>query len=393
MPPAIRLLPGGDRRAQSGHPWIYSNEIDMTSATKALAPGTIVIAERAQGQAIGVGFFNPRSLIAFRFLSRTPSKQIDEKFVSRRLDRALRLRQRLYDAPYYRLVHAEADGFPGCVIDRYGNHCVIEPNSAGADRMIDLIAESLDRLIGPKTMLVSAHSPARSLEGLAPALEWRKGSADGPVEITENGAIFLIEPSAGQKTGWFFDQRDNRALMAGLARGLDVLDLYSYLAGFGIQALRAGAKSALAVDRSQAALDLGRQSAERNNVAAGFASECADAFEFLEAAQPEHRSFDMVIADPPAFVKSRKDVNQGSKGYRKLARLAAARVRTGGFLFIASCSHNMPVEDFRREVARGIHEAGRAGRILYARGAAPDHPQHPMLPETAYLKALVLQID
>ncbi len=391
--PRIKLLPGAERRVTQGHPWIYSNEIVMDAPTTALAPGTIVAAERAHGRALGVGFFNPRSLIAFRMLSREADKRIDEDFLRRRLERALNLRERLVGVPYYRLVHAEADGLPGCVIDRFGDVVVIEPNSAGADSLADQLGHIVDGLMSPRAILLRADGPARAQEGLAPLARAYKGDIGGPIEIIENGAKFLAHPGEGQKTGWFFDQRDNRRLMSGLAKGADVLDLYAYLGGFGIQALLAGAKSVMAIDRSKIALDLARQSAGRNDVAAKFGVETAEVFEFLERAEAQHRTFDMVIADPPAFVKARKDLPQGARAYRKLARMSAGRVRTGGFLFIASCSHNMPVEEFRQQVARGLHDAGRAARILHATGAAPDHPVHPMLLETAYLKALVLQID
>jgi 23S rRNA (cytosine1962-C5)-methyltransferase len=391
--PRVKLQPGGDKRAVLGHPWIFSNELVMDAAAKALPPGGVVAVVRADGRPLGTAFFNPHSLIAARLLTRDAERAIDDSFLRRRLERALALRERLIGAPFYRLVHAEADGIPGCVIDRFGDVVVLEPSAAGADRLAETLVNVLDRLLRPRTIVISGDGAARALEGLQPVHRIAKGALEGAVELQEHGARFLADLAEGQKTGWFYDQRDNRLLAARFARDADVLDLYSYSGGFGVQAGRHGAKSVLSVDRSEAALALARSAAALNDAGNRLATERADAFDFLEQAGAIHRTFDLVVADPPAFVKSRKDFHQGARAYRKLARLAASRIRTGGFLFLASCSHHMPAEEFRAQVARGLHEAGRSGRILHATGAAPDHPVHPMLPESAYLKALLLQVD
>lgn len=391
--PRVRLQPGGDKRAMLGHPWIFSNELVMDAAAKTLPPGEIVTLIRADGRPLGTAFFNAHSLIAARLLTREADRTIDEAFLRRRLERAQKLRDRLIGAPFYRLVHAEADGIPGCIIDRFGDVVVVEPNAAGSDRLIEPLIGALDRLLKPKTIVISGDGPARTLEGLPPVHRIARGALEGPIELQEHGARFLADLAEGQKTGWFYDQRDNRSLAARFAKDADVLDLYSYSGGFGVQAARQGAKSVLSVDRSQPALDLARRAAALNEVGELLTTESAEAFEFLEQAASAHHTFDLVMADPPAFVKSRKDFHQGGRAYRKLARLCASRVRSGGFLFLASCSHHMPPDEFRTQVARGLHEAGRSGRILYATGAAPDHPVHPMLPESAYLKALLLQVD
>jgi 23S rRNA (cytosine1962-C5)-methyltransferase len=389
----VKLQPGGDKRAMLGHPWIFSNELVMDGAAKSLLPGQIVTLVRADGRPLGAAFFNAHSLIAARLLTRDADRPIDEVFLQRRLEHALKLRERLVGAPYYRMIHAEADGIPGCIVDRFGDVVVVEPNTAGADALIAPLVATLDRLMKPRAIVVSGDGTARTLEGLAPVHRMAKGAIDGALEIEEHGARFLADLAEGQKTGWFYDQRDNRVLAARFVQDADVLDLYSYSGGFGIQAARHGAKSVLSVDRSQPALDLARRAATLNAVGDRLTTETAEAFEFLENAGGQHRTFDVVMADPPAFVKSKKDFHQGARAYRKLARLAASRVRSGGFLFLASCSYNMPAEEFRAQVARGLHEAGRSGRILHATGAAPDHPVHPMLPESAYLKALLLQVD
>jgi 23S rRNA (cytosine1962-C5)-methyltransferase len=391
--PRVKLQPGGDKRAMLGHPWIFSNELVMDAFAKSLPPGTVVSVMRADGRPLGAAFFNPHSLIAARLLTRDADRAIDGTFLHRRLERALKLRDRLVGAPYYRLVHAEADGIPGCVVDRFGDVAVVEPNAAGADLLIEPLIDAIDRLLKPRTIVISGDGPARALEGLAPVHRIALGALGGAIDLREHGARFLADLAEGQKTGWFYDQRDNRLLAARFAEGADVLDLYSYSGGFGVQAARHGARSVLSVDRSGPALELARRAATLNEVGDRLTTEAAEAFDFLEQAGAAHRTFDLVMADPPAFVKSKKDFHQGGRAYRKLARLTAARVRSGGFLFLASCSHHMPAEEFRAQVARGLHEAGRSGRILHATGAAPDHPVHPMLPESAYLKALLLQVD
>ncbi len=391
--PVVSLKRGDDKRIGTGHPWAFSNEIEMDAAAKALPPGELVTLKRHDGRTLGVALFNPHSLIAARVLSRDPTAEINARFFERRLTRALKLRERLVGVPFYRLAHAEADGFPGAVIDRFGETVVVELNSAGMDRLTEPLTAAIDKVLAPGTILLRGEGAARKMEGLEPMSQFAKGGLDGPITIQENGARFLADLSAGQKTGWFYDQRNNRALMAGFAKDRTFLDVYSYTGGFGVQAAVAGATKVLAVDRSEAALALLQKSAEANGVAERVSVERGEAFEALEALIAEKKRFDVVSADPPAFVKSKKDFHVGGKAYRKLARLACQAVEPGGLLFIASCSYNMPVEEFAQQVARGIHEGGRSAKQLYTTGAAPDHPVHPFLPESAYLKALVLQVE
>jgi 23S rRNA (cytosine1962-C5)-methyltransferase len=390
---SITLRPEAHRRLLFGHPWVYSNEIVMDAAAKALPPGSVVRLLRADGEPLALAFFNPHPLIAARVLTRRVDAAIDAGFLAARLTRALTLRERLYERPFYRLVHAEADGFPGTVVDRFGGLLVAQVNSAGMELQLPALLEAFDRVLNPDIVLLRCDSSARALEGLTPYVKLAKGQLEGPVELEENGLRFLADPAGGQKTGWFFDQRDNRAAVARLAAGLSLLDLYSYAGGFALAAVAAGAREVTAVDRSEAALALAEKAAMLN----GFQDRCrfrrAEAFEELARLGAQGARFGVVVADPPAFVKSKKELKQGARGYRKLARLAAAVVEPSGFLFIASCSHNMPVEEFERQVARGLVDAGREGRILRAAGAAPDHPVHPALPESAYLKSLLLQLD
>jgi 23S rRNA (cytosine1962-C5)-methyltransferase len=391
--PTIHLKSGEERRVLGGHPWVYSNELQASPELKAIKPGSTVTLRQADGKPIGLAFFNPKSLISGRVITRDHAAVIDAQFWQRRLERALKLRDRLIGVPYYRLAHAEADGLPGCVIDRYGDVIVIDVSSAGMDAEIEHLAAAVDALLKPRVILVRGDGPARELEGLEPISNVLKGTLDGPVDIIENGVKFQCDPRAGQKTGWFFDQRDNRALIARLAKGAKMLDAYCYMSGFGNQSLTVGAEHVLALDRSAPALEFAKQAATLNGVADRFETRMGDAFDILPEIAQSDRRFDIVVADPPAFVKSRKDFHQGARAYRKLARLAASCVGKDGILMLCSCSHNMPADELIKQAARGIQEAGRTARMLYHTGAAPDHPVHPGLPESAYLKALTFAIE
>jgi 23S rRNA (cytosine1962-C5)-methyltransferase len=391
--PEVHLLPGQDKRLRAGHPWVFSNEIRMDAAAKALPPGEVVALVAAERKALALALFNPHSLIAARVLTRNPATRIDAAFIARRLARALRLRERLYDAPFYRLVHAEADGLPGLVVDRFGDAVVCQLNAAGMARLEGEILEALDATLAPRVVVLRNDSPVRELEGLETEVRIAKGTLDGPVALVENGLTFQADLLEGQKTGWYYDQRDNRAFAARLAKGLSVLDLYSYSAGFGLAAAAAGATSVLAIDRSQLGLDLALASAAKAGLEGRLEVDRADVFGALDRLATERRRFGLVIADPPAFVKSRKDLKPGLRGYRKLARAAATVVGDEGFLAIACCSHNVPADAFAEEVRRGVRDAGRGGRILRLAGAGPDHPSHPALPETSYLKCLVYALD
>jgi 23S rRNA (cytosine1962-C5)-methyltransferase len=391
--PTIHLKTGEERRILGGHPWVYSNELQMSPEAKAIAPGSIVTLRHADGRPLGLALFNSKSLIAGRIITRDPAAVVDAGFWQARLERAQKLRERLIGVPYYRLAHAEADGLPGCVIDRYGDVFVIDVSSAGMEEQIPHLGAAIDALFNPRVVLVRGDGPARELEGLAPASHFLKGTLEEAVPLLENGAEFLSDPRAGQKTGWFFDQRDNRALIARLAAGRSVLDAYCYMGGFAIQALRAGASSALALDRSAPALALANRASEANKVAERLETRQAEAFEALTEIGAAGKRFDIVVADPPAFVKSRKDFHQGARAYRKLARLAVQCVAPDGILMLCSCSHNMPADEFLRQAHRGIQETGRHARLLYHTGAAPDHPVHPGLPESAYLKALTFAVE
>jgi 23S rRNA (cytosine1962-C5)-methyltransferase len=392
--PVIQVQKGRSARLRRGHPWLYSNEVVMTSEAKALPPGTLVTLQDAGGERLGVATFNPHSLIAARLIDRDAGRVVDAALIAERLGAALALRDRLFPAPHYRLIHSEADALPGLIVDRYGAVCAVQANSAGMDALLPEILEALDTVLAPAAVVLRNDSPVRALEGLDSRHEMATGHLDGPLEVIENGVRFLADLTAGQKTGWFFDQRPNRAFAASLAAGRSVLDVYSYAGGFGLTALAAGgAASALLVDRAAEPLALAARAAAAGGLADRLETRQEDGFAALEALAREGRRFGVVTADPPAFVKSKKTLASGAKGYRKMARLASALVEPGGVLLCGSCSHHMDEALFLQEVTHGLGQAGRTGRLLWRHGAGPDHPIHPHLPESAYLKAVVFQVD
>jgi len=391
--PSVILLPGRHRRAESGHPWIYSNEVRMDAAAKALAPGALATLRRADDSALGVAMFNPHTLLSARMLDRDAARPIGRRFFVRRLRRALHLRERMFDVPYYRLVHAEADGLPGLIVDRFGAVLVVQSNTAGMARLEPLVLDALEELLEPAAIVLRNDSSARTLEGLSSETSVARGILEGSVWVPENGAVFHADLIAGQKTGWFFDQRDNRRFVAAMAAGARVLDLYCFSGGFAVRAAHANAAAVLGIDRSEPALALAAETARRNGVAEICRFQRAEAFGEAARLAAANERFDIVIADPPAFAKSRKDVPAALRGYRKLARLAASVTASGGILFLASCSFNVGAAEFAESVRRGLGDAGRNGRIIRVAGADADHPIHPALPETAYLKTMTLVLD
>ena len=391
--PVVRLKAGAHKRLSHGHPWAFSNEIVMDPAAKALDPGTPVGIADADGRALGVALFNPRSLIAARMVSRSPDLRLDRAELRDRIARAAGLRERLFDRSHYRLAHAEADGLPGLAIDRYGDVAVCQVNTAGMERLADDLAGALMEAVGVGSVVLRGDSPVRRLEGLEESVRIVGAPPGGTVEVLENGLVYLADPVKGQKTGWFFDQRDNRAFLARLADGATVLDVYAHTGGFGVACAAGGAARVTMVDRSEPGLALARAAAEANGVASVSAFEAADAFEDLARRRDRGESYDVVVCDPPAFVRAKKDLGAGARGYRKLARLAARLVAPGGVLAVASCSHRIDRDAFRFQVRRGLQDAGRDGAIVRDAGAGPDHPVHAQLPETAYLKFVCLSLD
>jgi 23S rRNA (cytosine1962-C5)-methyltransferase len=390
--PVIRLRPREGRRVKGGAPWAFSNEIVLDAAAKALAPGTAVELAAEDGAPIGAGYFNSKSLIAVRVLG-APKTEFGAPFFAERLKRALTLREAFFAEPYYRLVHAEGDRLPGVVVDRFGDTAVVQITTAGMERLTEPFLAALDDVIAPACVILRNDTPARILEALDSHVRVAKGEAPAPMMVHENRVRYLADPQGGQKSGWYYDQRDNRGFIAKLARGKRVLDAYCYSGGFAVLAAVEGAAKVIGLDSSAPALKLAEAAAQENGVGAICAFRKADIAEELERLAQTSERFDIVIADPPPFAPSRKDIEAGARAYRKLARLSASLVAPGGYLMLASCSHNMAAERFALECAAGLERAGRTGRLIRQSGAGADHPVHPMLPESAYLKALAYAVD
>ena len=365
----------------------------MDAAAKALEPGAIVAVADANGKALGVATFNRNSLIAARLLCGDAKAAIDRTFIAGRLRSALALRSRFFDRPFYRLIHSEADGLPGLVVDRFGDAVVAQANTAGIERLKPEIFSALDEVLAPAIIVVRDDSPVRTLEGLGTGVAVARGSIDEPARLDEGGVTFLADLMGGQKTGWFFDQRPGRGEIAALSHGASVLDLFSHTGGFAVRAAAGGARAVVAIESSAHALDLAQVTAQRNGVAGRCTFIKGDVFSEVARRSTLGERYDIVVADPPAFVKSRKGLAVGLKGYRKLARMTACLVAPGGFLFVASCSHLVDPPSFAAEVRMGLSAAERSGRIVASGGAGPDHPVHPHLPESAYLKWELLQLD
>lgn len=392
--PVVRLRPKADARAiRHGFPWVYADELVMDRRTQGMAPGTIAVLEDDAHRPMGVVTVNPKSKIIARMLDRDESAAINRDWIGARLSRALSLRERLFDAPFYRLIHAEADGLPGVIIDRFGDAAVIQPNAAWSEAMIGDLAGALQDVTGVKAIVKNGSGRARGLEGLAEETGLLTGALDGPVEVPMNGATYLADLLGGQKTGLFYDQRPNHAFAARLAKGARVLDVFSHVGGFALAALAAGAESALAVDGSAPALGLAEGGAKAMGVADRFATRKGDAFATMEALATEGEQFDLVICDPPAFAPAKPALEAGLRAYERVARLAAPLVAPGGYLVLCSCSHAADLTQFRNASARGIGRGGRRGQLLHTGFAGPDHPQLPQLAETAYLKALFFRLD
>jgi 23S rRNA (cytosine1962-C5)-methyltransferase len=391
--PTIRLKPREGRRALAGAPWIFSNEIVMDAAAKLLAPGSLVNVQTADRRGLGTGYFNPKSLIAVRLLDSVPDAEIGDAFFASHFARALGRRSTLFGEHYYRLVHAEGDGLPGLAIDRFGDTCVVQVNTAGMDSLTEAMLGALDEVIAPKHVVLRNDTPSRAQEGLEQNVRTARGEPLSRIAVMENGVRYFADPASGQKTGWYFDQRDNRAFMAKLAAGRTVLDCYCHTGGFAIQVAKSGAADIVGIDSSAPALALADEAANTNGLTGKCRFVKADVFEELERLVRANQSCDIVIADPPPFVKARKDLEAGARAYRKVARLAASATSANGYLLLASCSHNMPRDRFEMECAIGIARAGRRAALIRDAGAGPDHPIHPMLPETAYLKTLVYALD
>lgn len=391
--PALWLKRGEDARLRAGHLWVYSNEIDVARSPLAgFEPGDVCAIVDHRGKPIGVGYVNPHSLIAARLVSRGLDHALDRSLIVHRLNVALALRERLYEEPYYRLVYGESDGLPGLVVDRFGDVLVAQIATAGMERLKDEIGAALVKVLKPRQLWWKNDSGIRAMENLPDYADLGHGEAGGEVIAREGGLEFVVDPVGGQKTGWFYDQRENRDLLARFVKGKRVLDVCTYLGAWGLRAAAAGASEVTCVDVSASAVEATARNAERNGLADRVNVVRADAFDHLKALREAREQYDVVILDPPAFIKKRKDFKEGALAYRRLNELGMQVLARDGILITCSCSHHMPRAALLDAVQQGARHLDRQVQSLIALQQAPDHPVHPAIAETDYLKGYVLRV-
>jgi 23S rRNA (cytosine1962-C5)-methyltransferase len=395
--PALRLKRNEDRRLNSGHLWIFSNEVDaqQTPLPKFKA-GELVRVLAHNDRALGLAYVNPQSLISARMLETW--KLPDAAWLATRIRAALTLRERLYPKPYYRLVYGESDGLPGLVIDRYGSACVVQIGTAGMEKLKPQIQQALEQVLGCEALLFKNDSSAREMEGLPSYVEAAKGKFDELGQVLEDGLEFQAPLAEGQKTGWFFDQAANRRnLVKYVRKGARLLDVFSYVGAWGVRAAHSGAREVLCVDSSAAALELAASNAQRNGVnernGSKFTTVRGDAFDVLEDLAKQRARFDIVVIDPPAFAKRKKEQPKALAAYKRLNQLAMQVIADDGILVSCSCSYHVSPEDLQEAIAKAARAAGKHVQILEAGGQAPDHPVHPAIPETRYLKAYFCRVN
>lgn len=391
---AIRLKKNEDKRLKQGHLWIFSNEIDnQVSPLKNFEAGQVVTVEAANGKAIGVAYVNPNTLICGRLLSRNPKVQFNQAFLKKRIQAAQALREANFDAPFYRLVFGESDGLPGLVIDRFGDVFVAQITTAGMEALKEELVQTIENLYHPQALVLRNDSPSRELEGLSLYTEVAIGPLPEEIVIEENGAKFAIPTEDGQKTGWFYDHRMARGRLQDFVKDKTVLDVFSYLGGWGIEAAVAGAKEVTCVDASTFALDGVDRNAELNGVAEKVITIEGNAFDVLKALATEAHKYDVVIVDPPAFVKRKKDFKAGADGYRRINELAMRLLNTDGILVSASCSHHMSRDALLQQIQLASRHIDRNIPMFDQGHQGPDHPIHPAIPETEYIKTFFFKVS
>ena len=392
--PELFLKKHEDKRLRQGHLWLFSNEVDsQRSPLDGFAAGDLAVVHDSAGKALGVAYVNPNTLICGRLLSRKPNASIGESFFKARLSQALALRQRLFAKPFYRLVFGESDGLPGLVIDRFGAVLSVQITTAGMERHKALVVKLLIELVGAEAILLKNDTGQRQVEDLSPQPEVAYGELPERLLIEENDCRFLVNVAEGQKTGWFYDHRVSRGQFAPWSKGLKVLDLFSYAGAWGISSAAAGAAEVTCVDSSESALALAAESAKLNGVQDKMQFVRADVFEFLKQAREQNQHFDAVVLDPPALIKRKKDFKAGYEAYRRLNHMALQVLNNNGILVSASCSHHLSRENLHEILRSSARHIDRHLVFFAGGGQGPDHPIHPAMPETDYLKTYFCSVS
>jgi 23S rRNA (cytosine1962-C5)-methyltransferase len=391
--PSLRLKTNSDRRIKGGHLWVFSNEVDITQTPlTALEAGQEVQIETVSGKVLGLATVSPNNLICARLHSRDAAHPLDKSLLVHRFKVALSLREKLFDKPFYRVVYGDSDLLPGLVVDRFANYLVVQISTPGMECVREAIIEALVQVFKPAGILFKNDNAARVLEGLPSIVEAVHGEVPERVALEENGVAFEAPVWTGQKTGWFYDHRMNRARLAPYVTGKRVLDLYSYIGGWGVQAAVFGATEVMCVDSSTPALDLVEHNASLNGVTDKMTMVEGDVMEALRELKNAGEKFDVVIADPPAFIKKRKDIRNGEGAYRRLNEQAMRLLNKDGILVSASCSMHL-AEDSLRDILLGASRHLDRHLVIAERGfQGPDHPLHPAIPETGYIKSYFCRV-
>ena len=389
----VQLNKGAEKRLKQGHLWIYSNEIDVKKTPlKSFEPGEQVQIKSHTEKLMGTAFMSPSSLIAGRVISRDSKQFMDQSLITHRLNVALSLRQSVFSEPCYRLVFGDSDRLPGLVIDRFKDIYVVQISSVGMELLKTEIIAALDKVCRPVSIIFKNNGKMRGPEDMESYVEVVKGEDLEEAEFTENGVKFIAPIISGQKTGWFYDHRMNRARLKDYVKGKRVLDLYSYVGGWGIQAATFGAESVTCVDSSTLALDYVIKNAEINNVHDKVECIEGDVFEVCKKLKEMDERFDVVIADPPAFIPRRKDQKAGELAYQRLNQLAMRLLSKDGLLISASCSMHMSRSALIKAVSLAGQTLEKQLQIVEQGGQGPDHPVIPVIPETDYLKAIFVRV-
>ncbi|MFK3718198.1 class I SAM-dependent rRNA methyltransferase [Pseudomonas fulva] len=391
--PSLRLKANADRRLRAGHLWVYSNEVDVAATPlQGLQAGQQAVLEAANGKPLGIVALSPNNLICARLLSRDIKLPLDKSLLVHRLNVALSLRERLFDKPCYRLVYGDSDWLPGLVVDRFFDIVVVQLASATMEAHKDEVIAALVQVLKPSGILFKNDSAARDAEGLQRYVETVYGEVPDWVPLEENGVRFEAPVREGQKTGWFYDHRMNRARLAPYVQGKRVLDLFSYIGGWGVQAGAFGASEVFCVDASGFALDGVERNAQLNGIGDKLTCIEGDVFEALRELKAAEERFDVIIADPPAFIKRKKDLKNGEAAYRRLNEQAMRMLNKDGILVSASCSMHLPEDDLHNILLTSARHLDRNMQVLERGGQGPDHPVHPAIGETRYIKSITCRL-
>ncbi len=389
----LRLKKNEEKRIKNGHLWIYSNEVDTQSTPlKSFSVGENILIEASNGKPLGLGYVNPNNLLCARLLNRDYSHPIDRSFFVHRFNIAKSLRQRCFKQPFYRAIYGESDGLPGLIVDRFNEHLIVQIATAGMEQQKAAIIEALEKVFKPQSILLRNDANSRKAESLSEEIQQALGNTPESLQIEENETQFIIHPFTGQKTGWFYDHRISRQQIAQYVNNKRVLDVFSYIGAFGIQMANAGASEAWCIDISGKALDELEQNAQLNKVADKVACVEGDAFSAMKELKQQNEKFDVIIVDPPAFIKKKKDHKAGLNAYRKINEAAMRLLSKDGILLSASCSMHLKTDELQDCLRAGSRHLDKTLQIIEQCHQGPDHPIHPAIPETRYIKGFISRV-